>query len=746
MCFLNNLVMQNSLSFLLLFLFLNVPSFAQQETLKTKSYYSLDNLGRRMKFNLLDNNKFELVTFYGDYEVKGDSLLFKDSNADVSFFEVQYLKNTSIASNKIKLSFQNDHGFYGLYLGTQDGTDPIQYQKISKLIEYNSDGDANESFEIKRSQYLYLISEGFDFEPRQIFKYEIPNAITELKINVNYAASGSKEFSSYYDKNKDQLLINSTRDVVTIFHPDEPVAESNNYIIPPLEKKTVLNWTYPGKETDDYGDVASPEEMDSLPETDFKLKIEKTLADAIRETKADGNKFLAVYADPKNTEAKAEFDNLVKKQAQYIGYVSSTYEPQYDLYNFYLASKEDESWLKKNKMTDSPMLMVLDANGTVLAWANSNLSPDKIDKFMYYDSFNGKLKRTFLKNNFAQIVNDKNSKDTELIKAFHDVSALGALGNYDYEYTEEYGNKDDFKFIKFNLDKKKARQVWKKLIEAHEKDASPNMLLVEAIFQEIKSVGHTKQVYLEDKILDEVDFKSLDYLIKHYDAIDVERAILNNKEDALIKIGNISAEISNALQNATSTYNEDGSYTKSDPKKIKETYNKILLLDKGDSEFYRNYFVYLADIAEKTNNNSDRIKEFEKYFDKYLVNKENLIQNLDKIYDNGFDANSLYFYYGWKDFKNDIANLCNEISWAVVYPGEQSYITKAINWSECSLILNKNNPFYLDTLAQLYYKDGQKDKAIATQTLAVKYLNDTVEEEIASEMKEVLAKMQNGTY
>ncbi|MNL88933.1 hypothetical protein D3C87_2189610 [compost metagenome] len=61
-------------------------------------------------------------------------------------------------------------------------------------------------------------------------------------------------------------------------------------------------------------------------------------------------------------------------------------------------------------------------------------------------------------------------------------------------------------------------------------------------------------------------------------------------------------------------------------------------------------------------------------------------------------------------------------------------------------MISKNNPYYLDTLAQLYYKDGQKDKAIATQTLAVKYLNDTVEEEIASEIKEVLAKMQNGTY
>ncbi|PBJ13214.1 hypothetical protein [Flavobacterium sp. ACN6] len=739
--------MRSFLCVLLMFFCLQIPSFAQQETLKNKSYYSLDSSGRRAKFNLLDNNKFEFVTLYGDYQVKGDSLVFTGWNVDIPFFEVKYLKKTSIASDKIKLSFQNDQGFYGLYLGTQDGTDPVQYQKISKLVEYNSDGDADESFVIKRTQYLYLISEGFDYEPRKIFKYEIPNAITELQIKVNYFSSGITQFSSFYNKSKNQLLISSTSDVVTIFHPNEPVADSNNSIIQPLEKKEVLNWTYPGKETDDYGDVASPQEISDLPDTDFRLKIEKTLADAIKKTKTDGNKFLVVYSDPKNAEAQAEFDNLIKKQEQYIGYVSNIYDPQYDLYNFYLASKEDESWLKKNKMTDSPVLMILDENGTILTVAKSNLSPDKIDRFSYYDSFNGKLKRTYLKNNFSQIISSKNSKDVKLVKAFYDVSALGTLGDYDYEYSEEYGNKDDFKFIKFDLDKKKARQVWKKLIEAHQNDITPDMLLVQVILQEIKNVGYTKQVYLEHKILDETDFKSIDYLIKHYDAIDAKRAIFNDQENTSIKIGNISAEISIVLQNSTSRYEEENTrYTKSDQKKIKEAYDKILLIDKGNFEFYKNYFLYLADNAEETNDNYKYIQEFEKYFDKYLINKENLIQNLDIIFDNAFDSNSLY-YYDWKEFKEYYSNLCNEISWAVVLNlKQQSYVKRAINWSECSLVLNKNNPYYLDTLAQLYYKDGQKQKAIETQTLAVKYLAVVGEEETANEIKETLAKMQNGTY
>ncbi|CAA9198667.1 hypothetical protein FLA105534_02288 [Flavobacterium bizetiae] len=735
--------MRNYVLLWLVFLLVSTSSFAQQETLKSKSYYSVDNLGRRMKFNLLDNNKFELVLSYGDYEVTNDSLLFKNKDGDKSVFEVQYIKNAKIKQDKIKVSFEEYSSLYGIYIGAQNGTDSIHYQKVSDLTGYDGNGDFNESFEMNRTQYLYFVNEGFDYEPKQIFKYEIPNAITELKVKVNYVLPNIA-IKGYLDRKRNELSIGAADDNMTVFHSEEPIVDSGKSIIPPLERKQVLSWTYPGKEDTD---VASPEENDDLPKTDFKLNIAASLPKALQQTKADGNKFLVVYADPKNTEAKAEFDALIEKQERYIGYISNTYDPQYDLYNFCLASKEDESWLKKNKMTDSPMLMVLDANGTILAWANSNLSPDKIDKFMYYDSFNGKLKRTFLKNNFAQIINDKNSKDAKLVKAFHEVSALGALGDYDYEYSEEDGSKDDFKFIKFNLDKKKARQVWKKIIEAHQKDTSPDMLLVQAIFQEIKNVGYTKQVYLEDKILDEVDFKSIDYLLKHYDAIDAERAALNDQENNLIKIGNISTEISNALQNATSTYNEDGSYTKSDPKKIKDTYEKILLIDKANFQFYASYFSSLADWAEKTKSNNERIKEFEKYFDKYLVNKENIIQNLDKIYDNGFDANALY-YYDWKEFKNYHANLFNEISWAAVLDSKnQSYIKKAINWSECSLTLNKSNPFYLDTLAQLYYKDGQKEKAVETQTLAVKHLKDeAMEDTTANDIKETLSKMQNGTY
>lgn len=393
MYFLNKIVMKNYVSLRFVFLLVSTSSFAQQETLKSKSYYSVDNLGRRMKFNLLDNNKFELVLSYGDYEVIKDSLLLKNKDGGKSVFEVQYIKNAKIKRDKIKVSFEEGSLLYGIYIGAQNGTDSIHYQKVSDLTGYDSNSDFNESFEMNRAQYFYFVSEGFDYEPRKIFKYEIPNAITELKVKVNYVLPNIA-IKGYLDREKNELSIGAVDDNMIVFHSEEPIVDSGKSIILPLERKQVLSWTYPGKEDTD---VASPEESDDLPKTDFKLNIAASLSEALQQTKAEGNKFLVVYADPKNTDAKAEFDFLIEKQERYIGYISNIYDPQYDLYNFYLASKEDESWLKKNKMTDSPILMVLDEKGTILAWAKSNLSPDKIDKFMYYDSFNGKLKITFFK-------------------------------------------------------------------------------------------------------------------------------------------------------------------------------------------------------------------------------------------------------------------------------------------------------------------------------------------------------------
>ena len=86
--------------------------------------------------------------------------------------------------------------------------------------------------------------------------------------------------------------------------------------------------------------------------------------------------------------------------------------------------------------------------------------------------------------------------------------------------------------------------------------------------------------------------------------------------------------------------------------------------------------------------------------------------------------------------------MSNNAAWFIVENGKNNQSIKtAIKWSELSLKIEKNNHYYLHTLAQLYYKNGEKQKAIATEQLAIENNFDDASDYIAT-----LKKMKNGTY
>ena len=270
--------------------------------------------------------------------------------------------------------------------------------------------------------------------------------------------------------------------------------------------------------------------------------------------------------------------------------------------------------------------------------------------------------------------------------------------------------------------------------------------MVETILKEIKNQGFYKQFFNEDRVLNDTDFLAIDYLLKHYDAIEK----INNEDETVNALvlfqGSLSAEISSALQQNLYVSQEGVTGTANQNRTI-AVYKKLIAAGKGSLDCYKNYFAYLGLESENAIDNITYLKEFKSYFNTYLsTEKGNAIERLDEIFA-ALDNNSDYSYNGWTSFKDYHSNLANSAAWTVVLkPANASFIKEAINWSEYSLIVTKNNPYYLDTLAQLYYKDGQKDKAIITQELAVKFLNMDIEEQTASEIRETLTKMQNGTY
>ena len=152
---------------------------------------------------------------------------------------------------------------------------------------------------------------------------------------------------------------------------------------------------------------------------------------------------------------------------------------------------------------------------------------------------------------------------------------------------------------------------------------------------------------------------------------------------------------------------------------------------------------YLQRIRETNlSDNSLYFKEYGEFFDALVSKNPSLIESLDEMY-----AAQKNNYITWIDFKHDFSRLANNVAWVVVESknNDANAIQKAVKWSETSLNITKNEYHYLDTLAQLYYKNNEKEKAIATEQKAIEALNIN-DKERKENYTEVLESMKNGTY
>lgn len=740
-------------SFLMFFCFV-FSSFSQTKTVEKGTYFST-NRGQKVKLNLLENGKYEFILYFGDYNVKGDSLVFSQNKSVEEGFDLSFI--TDKKAKKIKIKFV-DPSFYPFYVGTQKGSEAIQYKKLSDIkIETDPEWkDADTAFDIDRCDFLYLALEGYDTETK-LYKYALPKDVAEVTIKYNSLTEGDLKISGLWDKKTNQLRISDKggKNPLTFVNEKEQKPEAKEVKVTPMESLNIPNWSYPGKDPvvdADFEmtvDSAATAVVDSayVPEIyDFKFKIQDNLKSALAATAADKTKFLVVAVDTKNPSAKKDFDAFIEKQESLLGvHMATAYDAENDSFNFYLANANDKKWLKSIKITDDKSLIVLNENGDVLASAKSTLS-EKEALFDVYSDFARELRSVDTFSSLGKALKNKKATDGDLISAFRKSVVSYDFGGYDVTYAQtNEPNEGDFKYASTKLDIKEATQAWKKLIELHQKDTKPNLYLVETILKEIKNQGFSRQISKVDKVLNDTDFLSIDYLIKHYDAIDAERLVYNEKEGEKHSIGSLNQEISSALQQNKNIAANEASAAGNQDKTI-SIYKKLIAAGKGNFETYQNYLAYLAETAESDGSNGAYLKEFNAYFNTNLGDKGNVIERLDQMF-GSLGTDSEYGFNGWNWFKEYHSNLCNSAAWTVVSkPGNTDFLKSAIGWSEYSLAVTKNNPYYLDTLAQLYYKDGQKNKAIETQILAAKYLNSEVEEQTAAEIRETLTKMQNGTY
>lgn len=236
-----------------------------------------------------------------------------------------------------------------------------------------------------------------------------------------------------------------------------------------------------------------------------------------------------------------------------------------------------------------------------------------------------------------------------------------------------------------------------------------------------------------------LDYKGLDYLLKFYSQIkmaDTTKVEVNDDYYSYDK--NIDDAISGILNKRASTYYD---YSKEDKLKALNYYKKYLEVTNNKTRVLSDYLSLLNANLIILDSKSEYYTAYENYYNSIVQsNNESLIEALDEAFTKSQSTD-------WVGFKYSFSSLANDISWSVVEnETDAQLIKKAIKWSETSLKVYKQNGYYLDTLAQLYYKDGQKEKAIETQNNALKAMKGNEESKAYMEMKNVLDKMKKGTY
>lgn len=746
-------------------LLLSAISYSQNKI--EKGTYFSNTLGQNIKLNLHDNNQYELVVFYGDYEIKNDTLYFNNNHTEGSDFLVSFSSDANPSLGKVKVRLKGISAYYsGIHIGTQTGNSEPNYKSISELAgELNFD-ETEIVFEISRAEYFYLVKEEYSQEST-LSKYTLPRSANEIEIEYSPNYLGKVKLEGSLNEKGELVVSEKSKKSPLTFVLESKKPKATQSQVKPLETKTESNWTYPGK-TDlfDYGVLDT-----AAVASDFKLIVQDDFSKALEVTKKTPKKCLVIYYDPNNKNAKADFNQFIKEQQYELSlYNSYEYNEDFDKFNYYLATSKDKSWFEKNKIKKEASLITVDADGTILSQTKGNFSKNKLLFNVYYSSLHDNLKKTKALIDFNKTLNGK-AKDSELLNAFYAVSQLDP--SYDeaqvseaiappaapvemegeatdeiiveaVEAIEEQPNESEFTKPKF--DKAKVNAAWEKLIKSHSKDSSPDMQLVSIIVKEIQNVGFSKQLFQEDKLLNEIDFLAVDYLLKHHDAI-VENQSKEQEgaAETFYSYGNIDSGLSNALSANTSLANDkkaDLQYQK----KMLELYKKLSEKGADTIQAKISYFTFLDGFSQTMDIEKEYVEGYDAFYKNLFEGKGSAIEVLDELYTTKPTTDSSYGYQDWVGYKSSFANLSNQAAWFVVEKAKNAEsVKKAIKWSESSLQIEKDNPYYLDTLAQLYYKDGNKQKGITTQERAVK-LAESIDEYTKHEMETVLEKMKNGTY
>lgn len=757
--------------YILVLLFVFASGFSQ--SVLEPGIYKANVKGQKLMLKVFEDNKYEMAVFFGRYIVENDTITFRNRAQNESAFKIKVNEDAEFSST-LKIKFENLVASYmasHIYIGTQKDDDSmVEYKPIidygkSRFENYNRSKDFK--IDVEKTKYLYFVE-----APRRgkatISKFQInPNA-NEIIVDYDAVSLQNVELKGVIDPETKKLSVTEGRTENVIFEFEKDSTEETKKInaINPVTVLSENNWLKNNGFAKDTEFDSSYLERRVKTKYNFRHSVLKTYAEALKSIEKTPEKFLVIVVD-NGKRGKVDFDKFIKEHEETMSLVfRNGYDLKKDYFNFYLVNEKDKPAIENFKITDKKALLFFNSNGVLLYHTVGTIA-DNSDLFRHYYSVYEELKRANSQYRLDKLMNEKKASIADFKKTFLEiiktkksddyyvdgniaemenvdmVEAVDTAATAPLSFDDNYLHVNDPENLyAVKTPKKTIIEKWNLIVDFYTKSGTYDEDFIELCKREFLNNGFTYKLYGGQKMIAENDFKILDYLYKNYDEIrqaDRKKMIDFAGEDfgpnSEIS-SNINPVLSSFLKNMTT---ESASLHRSDQIKMIGYYKRYLQLSGYNLMDFKSY---LASVKESNrNDNSLYFKEFHEFFQTIESKNPSLIETLDEMYT--AQKNS---FVSWPDFKDNFSRLMNEVAWDVVETKNNDIptIQNAIRWSEASLKVDKDSPYYLDTLGQLYYKNNEKGKAILTEEKAVNALKN--DNERTKEYGDVLERMKNGTY
>ena len=716
-------------------------------------YISTTKNSNGVKLFFLEDNTYQISVFSGKYKIENDSIILENDNKENSF-NLLFEKGKK-ASNKITIK-ATPYNYYSLfsseYLGIQktenseieyklfkdyfDENDLEEYtESIYKTVESVTENGENKeenpetklSFEIDRAYALYFVK--YKESKSNIEKYVIPNDVNTIDVTIQDNYLADLELSGKIEKDKSVIFLTDGKSPLSFIKKN--AVKKIDYISPST-KTAEKKWSYPGmKSREDYYDY-NADSTDVTVDTayaysedryEFKAKVEKNLKEALLNIKKDTAKYLLVYYNLKDKRADKNFNEFINNYNENISYyMYEGYNTEYDTYNFYLATKSDEALFKKNNIKEKSVA-IINKDGKIIA--SSTKSLDDVASILNYDnsSFISKLKETENAIVLSNSVTNKKISIPELTKSlntnYNDFFKANYYNNNITNYAadepiiEDKSNEVDvtetidyvavdtiasnyenynFKFYKSEVSEKLLAEKLNTIFEYYNSKNIVNNDLVNILLGEISGNHITFDLFKnENNTNNKQEIKYINYILKY-----------NENEKNKTKIATI---LSNIISEKQPKNPDIETYTTIAKKLIPFSGNNFNIIQSA---------IFNLNAIEQGSEEANTLVDSFYYT---LVNDKPIFENIDTQFNNL--STEIDYTLDWSGFKSRINSLFNAQAWDIFDLKKTKDYERAIKWSELSNLVEKENPYSLDTLGQLYFAVGRKSEAIAIQTKAV---------------------------